>query len=66
MFPLTNNLNAPTDTCCPNLVCLLTGPQAGELVMLHVEDGAPVEYAQLVAELAPFFGGHIIGDRKYA
>ncbi|MEW5313542.1 MAG: hypothetical protein WDW38_005102 [Sanguina aurantia] len=40
--------------------------EAGELVMLHVEDGAPVEYAQLVAELAPFFGGHIIGDRKYA
>ena len=24
------------------------------------------QYAQLVAELAPFFGGHIIGDRKYA
>ncbi|PNW88631.1 hypothetical protein CHLRE_01g037850v5 [Chlamydomonas reinhardtii] len=41
-------------------------PIAGELVKVHVEDGKPVEYQQLVAEVAPFFGGHIIGDSKYA
>eukprot|EP01024_Parvocaulis_polyphysoides_P011032 TRINITY_DN13889_c0_g1_i1.p1 TRINITY_DN13889_c0_g1~~TRINITY_DN13889_c0_g1_i1.p1 ORF type:complete len:263 (+),score=39.65 TRINITY_DN13889_c0_g1_i1:68-856(+) len=40
-------------------------PQAGEVVMI-LEDGTPVEYLQSVAEIAPFFGGHIIGDRKYA
>eukprot|EP01023_Acetabularia_acetabulum_P022985 TRINITY_DN2257_c0_g2_i1.p3 TRINITY_DN2257_c0_g2~~TRINITY_DN2257_c0_g2_i1.p3 ORF type:complete len:258 (+),score=60.51 TRINITY_DN2257_c0_g2_i1:126-899(+) len=40
-------------------------PQAGEVVMF-LEDGTPVEYQQSVAEIAPFFGGHIIGDRKYA
>jgi len=25
-----------------------------------------VEYGEEVLELAPFFGGHIIGDSKYA
>eukprot|EP01026_Neomeris_dumetosa_P033208 TRINITY_DN26451_c0_g1_i4.p2 TRINITY_DN26451_c0_g1~~TRINITY_DN26451_c0_g1_i4.p2 ORF type:complete len:123 (+),score=26.04 TRINITY_DN26451_c0_g1_i4:31-369(+) len=40
-------------------------PQAGEVVMIF-EDGTPVEYLQSVAEIAPFFGGHIIGDKKYA
>lgn len=45
------------------------GPQApiaGELVKMHLDDGAPVEYQQVVAEVSPFFGGHIIGDSKYA
>ncbi|KXZ55249.1 hypothetical protein GPECTOR_3g389 [Gonium pectorale] len=41
-------------------------PIAGELVKIHLEDGKPVEYGQLIAEVAPFFGGHIIGDSKYA
>ncbi len=30
-----------------------------------VEEGQPVEYNQPIVELAPFFGGHIIGDRKH-
>ncbi|PNH00686.1 Biotin carboxyl carrier protein of acetyl-CoA carboxylase, partial [Tetrabaena socialis] len=41
-------------------------PIAGELVKVHLEDGSPVEFQQLIAEVAPFFGGHIIGDSKYA
>lgn len=40
--------------------------QAGEIVQFVVEDGKPVEYGEVVVELAPFFGGHIIGDKKYA
>jgi hypothetical protein len=31
-----------------------------------VEDGSAVEYQQTIVELSPFFGGHIIGDKKYA
>jgi hypothetical protein len=30
------------------------------------DDGDAVEYNQVVVELAPWFGGHIIGDSKYA
>mmetsp|Transcript_24519 Transcript_24519/g.66887 ORF Transcript_24519/g.66887 Transcript_24519/m.66887 type:complete len:184 (-) Transcript_24519:546-1097(-) len=41
-------------------------PQAGEVVDFLVEEGAPVEYKQTIVEMAPFFGGHIIGDSKYA
>ncbi len=41
-------------------------PQAGEIAKFLLEDGAPVEFRQEVVELAPFFGGHIIGDSKYA
>lgn len=41
-------------------------PQAGEVVKFLVNEGAAVEYRQEVVELAPFFGGHIIGDSKYA
>lgn len=41
-------------------------PQQGEIVGFEVEDGAPVEYDQEVLELLPYFGGHIIGDSKYA
>ena len=41
-------------------------PQAGEVARFRVEEGAPVEYGQVVVELAPFFGGHIIGDSKHA
>lgn len=41
-------------------------PQAGEVVSFKLNDGDPVEYKQVVVELAPFFGGHIIGDSKHA
>ena len=44
----------------------LQAPQAGEVVAFVVEEGKPVEYGEVVVELAPFFGGHIIGDRKHA
>ena len=49
-----------------DFTCALQAPQAGEVAKFLVEDGSPVEYHQLVVELAPFFGGHIIGDMKYA
>mmetsp|Transcript_12676 Transcript_12676/g.27445 ORF Transcript_12676/g.27445 Transcript_12676/m.27445 type:complete len:233 (-) Transcript_12676:398-1096(-) len=32
-------------------------PQAGELVKVLIEEGGPVEYQQVVVEIAPFFGG---------
>ena len=41
-------------------------PQAGELSAFVVEEGEAVEYMQPVADISPFFGGHIIGDSKYA
>jgi len=41
-------------------------PQAGEVAEFVVDEGAAVEYNEVVIELAPFFGGHIIGDSKYA
>ncbi|GBF88478.1 hypothetical protein Rsub_01191 [Raphidocelis subcapitata] len=41
-------------------------PQAGEVAKFLVDEGEAVEYGQVVLELAPFFGGHIIGDSKYA
>jgi biotin carboxyl carrier protein len=41
-------------------------PQAGEIVSFVVDDGEAVEYLQPVVEISPFFGGHIIGDSKYA
>eukprot|EP00775_Hariotina_reticulata_P000795 gene795-1109_t len=41
-------------------------PQAGELAAYKAEDGDPVEYMQSLVEVLPFFGGHIIGDSKYA
>lgn len=41
-------------------------PQAGEVTSFLVEEGEAVEYQQAVLEIAPFFGGHIIGDSKYA
>jgi len=41
-------------------------PQAGEIVCFVVDDGEAVEYLQPVVEISPFFGGHIIGDSKYA
>lgn len=43
----------------------IEAPQAGEVVALMKEDGDPVEYDEELAELSPFFGGHIIGDAKY-
>ena len=39
--------------------------QAGEVLSI-LDEGAPVEYLQEVVKLAPFFGGHIIGEAKYA
>lgn len=44
----------------------LQAPQAGEIVKFPVEEGKAVEYKEVIAEIAPFFGGHIIGDKKYA
>ena len=44
----------------------IEAPQAGELVAFLVDEGSPVEYRQPVAEIVPFFGGHIIGDSKHA
>ncbi|WIA39520.1 hypothetical protein OEZ86_005611 [Tetradesmus obliquus] len=41
-------------------------PQAGEITAYRAEEGDPVEYHQSCVEIAPFFGGHIIGDSKYA
>ena len=47
--------------------CLwVQAPQAGEIVAFVVEDGTAVEYNEPIVELMPFFGGHIIGDRKHA
>ncbi len=53
-----------TDRHCP--VAIIQAPQAGEVVSFYLDDGAPVEYKQKILEIAPFFGGHIIGDSKYA
>ena len=41
-------------------------PQAGEIVAFIADEGTAVEYMQPIMELVPFFGGHIIGERKYA
>lgn len=41
-------------------------PQAGEIISFNIEDGVAVEYKEVIVEMAPFFGGHIIGDKKYA
>ena len=41
-------------------------PQAGEAVEFLIEEGKPVEFREEVVSLAPFFGGHIIGDAKYS
>jgi hypothetical protein len=40
--------------------------QAGEITEFLVDEGDPVEYRQGILAIAPFFGGHIIGDSKYA
>jgi hypothetical protein len=50
----------------PMLSGQVQAPQAGEIVSFAVEEGQPVEYNQPLVEIAPFFGGHIIGDRKHA
>ena len=44
----------------------LQAPQAGEAVEFLIEEGKPVEFREEVVSLAPFFGGHIIGDAKYS
>ncbi len=37
----------------------IEAPQAGEIVKFTLEDGAPVEFQQVVVEIAPFFGGKV-------
>lgn len=44
---------------------LVQAPQAGEIASFRIEDGKAVEYKEVIVEIAPFFGGHIIGDKKY-
>ncbi|KAK9834815.1 hypothetical protein WJX81_000742 [Elliptochloris bilobata] len=39
-------------------------PLAGEIIAYLAEEGDPVEYRQELVEIAPYFGGHIIGDKK--
>ncbi len=41
-------------------------PQAGEVGAFLVDEGEAVEYLEEIVDMAPFFGGHIIGDSKYA
>jgi biotin carboxyl carrier protein len=48
------------------LLYYLQAPQAGEVVAFLADEGSPVEYQEVIVEMAPFFGGHIIGDSKYA
>ena len=50
---------------CDQLWCVQS-PQAGEAVEFLIEEGKPVEFREEVVSLAPFFGGHIIGDAKYS
>lgn len=40
-------------------------PQAGEVGVFLVEEGDAVEYLEEIVDIAPFFGGHIIGDSKH-
>lgn len=44
---------------------LLQSPQAGQIATFSCDEGESVEYKQSVIELAPFFGGHIIGESKW-
>ena len=46
-------------------MCLLQSPQAGQIATFSCDEGESVEYKQSVIELAPFFGGHIIGESKW-
>ena len=48
------------------LVCIMQAPQAGEVIGFIADEGTSVEYKQPIIELAPYFGGHIIGDSKHA
>lgn len=43
----------------------ISAPQQGEILSFPFSEGEPVAYKDAVVEFAPFFGGHIIGDRKY-
>ena len=44
----------------------VVAPQAGEISIFLREEGDAVGYGADVVEISPFFGGHIIGDSKYA
>ena len=46
--------------------CACQAPHAGEIANFLVDDGKSVEYKQELVEMYPFFGGHIIGDKKHA
>ena len=48
------------------MVLGLQAQQPGEIVAFVCDEGASVEYKQPLVEVAPFFGGHIIGDKKNA
>ena len=51
----------------PSSCCLRVQTQlAGEIASFVCDEGASVEYKQPLVEIAPFFGGHIIGDKKHA
>ena len=45
---------------------MLQATHAGEIASFLVDEGQSVEYKQPLVEMYPFFGGHIIGDRKNA
>jgi len=40
--------------------------QAGEIVKFESSEGDPIGYGQNLVHILPFFGGHIIGESKYA
>ena len=65
--PIPTSVPTPLTPMSPNLPALFRAqaPQAGEVAKFLIEDGAPVDYQGLVVELAPFFGGHIIGEAKH-
>lgn len=44
----------------------ILAPQQGEVLAFPFRDGEPVAYQDAVVEFLPYFGGHIIGDQKYA
>ena len=46
--------------------CCSQVKQAGEIAVFLVDEGQSVEYKQPLAEMYPYFGGHIIGDKKHA
>lgn len=65
--PQFNPVHYPRSPCFPPafpLLSALQAPQAGEVVCFKIDDGAPTMYNEVIVELAPFFGGHIIGGPR--